>query len=207
MAFKEVFLNHLQRQYGYNNLSHLLMEKAKVWDKFFGDFSKRVVEEIIDINTCVPSALDYFWGRIYKITRSFTLPNGSVLTLTDDEFREVIKIKQFGSRWDGTIGQMNEFLQGLFKDRGSAYMQDAQNMTVEIFVFDFPLTANELYLFQYMDILPRPAGVWVDIFETGKGQWFGFATYDQTFYNPTTVGFGTYDDEQEGGFATYNSDI
>ncbi|MCH5202382.1 MAG: DUF2612 domain-containing protein [Oscillospiraceae bacterium] len=207
MSFKDVTLNNLQRQFGYTNISDLLMKKAEVWDKHYGDISETFNNEILNVDTCIPDALDYFWGRLYKITRNFTDNLGNLLTLTDDEFREIIKIRQFGSRWNGAIASMNEFLNNLYKDRGKAYMIDKQDMTVEIFVFEFPLSDTELFLFRNKDILPRPAGVGIDIFETGKGKWFGFYDYTTTIQNPTTIGFGTYSDENVGQFAQYNSNI
>lgn len=207
MSFRDITLNHLQRQFGYTSLSNLLMQRAEVWDNNFGDAHKIFNEEILNVDTCIPEALDFFWGRLYKITRSFTDNLGNLLTLTDDEFREIIKIKQFGSRWNGAIESMNEFLNNLYADRGNAYMIDKLDMTVEIFVFEFPLSDTEVFLFKNKDILPRPAGVGVDIFETGKGKWFGFYDYSGDGFNPTTIGFGTYSYENAGQFAQYTSPI
>lgn len=205
--FREVTLNHLQRQFGYTNISDLLLKKADVWDRSIGDFKEKLIRDIIDVNTCVPEALDNFWGRLYKITRTYLDNLGNKLVLTDDEFREMIKIKQFGSRWNGSIKSMNDFLNELYKGRGTCYMMDRQDMTVEIFVFEFPLTSVEFFLFKEKDILPRPAAVGVDIIEQGKGKWFGFADYQTTVYNQTTTGFGNYAGENEGKFAQYEDNI
>lgn len=205
--FKEITLNNLQRQFGYTNISDLLIKKSEIWDKRFGNLKDRLVRDIIDVNTCVPSALDNFWGRLYKITRTYVDNLGNTLVLTDDEFREMIKFKQFGSRWNGAIQSMNTFLNDIFKDRGNCYMIDKQDMTVEIFVFEFPLSDVELFLFKEKDILPRPAAVGVDIFEQGKGKWFGFADYATTVYNHTTTGFGDYSGENNGKFAQYTDNI
>lgn len=205
--FKQVALNCLQRQFGYTNISDLMIKKAAIWDANYGTIAKTFNEEILNFNTCIPEALDYFWGKIYRITRTFTNNLGELLVLDDDTFREIIKIRAFGSRWNGSIAEMNEFLAGLFGNRGNAYMMDLQNMTVEIFVFEFPLSEEELYLFKNKDILPRPAGVGIDILEAGKGTWFGFRTYNQVIYPRSTTGFGTYTGMEAGQFATYNDNI
>ena len=102
---QQVVLDNLQRQFGYTNLSDLIVKKSEVWDKFFGNFSERFVEDILDFKTCVPAALDYYWGRLYGITRTFLGPNNEVITLDDDVFREIIAIKAFGCRWNGTACQ------------------------------------------------------------------------------------------------------
>ena len=35
--FQEAALNVLQKQFGYTNVSDLIMKKAAVWDKYLGD--------------------------------------------------------------------------------------------------------------------------------------------------------------------------
>ena len=172
-AFQQIALNNLQKQFGYTNLSDLLMKRAAVWDKNFGDIAQTFEEEILNLDTCKPSALDYFWGKLYRITRKFEDGDGNILTLSDDLFREILKIRAFGCRWDGTVDSINEFLQNLFKGRGIVAVRDKQDMSVIVYIFGFNLTAEERYLFINKDILPRPAGIGTSIFELPDGL-FGF---------------------------------
>lgn len=183
--FKEATLNVLQQQYGYTNVSDLMVRKAAVWDKYMGNIADRFVSEILDFNTCVPSALDYYWGKILKISRTFTDENDNVFTLTDDQFREVIKIRAFGTTWDGTISTMNLFLKQVFGSRGNVYMWDRQDMTAQIYVFAFRLEDWEKYLFLNKDILPRCAGVLTNIYELTTDTLFGF---EGTEYLPFNQG-------------------
>lgn len=172
--FKEVALDILQKQYGYTNVSDLMIKRATVWDNYLGDVSERFITEILDYNTCIPEALDFIWGRMLKVTRTFAGADGENFTLTDDQFREIIKIRAFGTIWDGSVYKMNRFLQDLFKNRGTAYAQDSLDMKYEIFVFDFMLEPWEEYLFLYKDILPRPAGVGIAIYNLFADSTFGF---------------------------------
>ena len=172
--FKEVALDILQKQYGYTNVSDLMIKRATVWDNYLGDVSERFITEILDYNTCIPEALDFIWGRMLKVTRTFAGVDGENFTLTDDQFREIIKIRAFGTIWDGSVYKMNRFLQDLFKNRGTAYVQDSLDMKYEIFVFDFMLEPWEEYLFLYKDILPRPAGVGIAIYNLFADSTFGF---------------------------------
>lgn len=178
--FKEVTLNTLQKQFGYTNGSNLLLQRASVWDMYMGDISKTFVKEIMNIDTCVSEALDYFWGRILKISRTFEDENNNLFSLTDDQFREVLKIRAFGAVWQGDAISMNEFLQNLFKDRGICYMRDNLDMTVQWYVFYFKLEAWERYLFTTQDILPRCAGIGTGIYELSDD----FLGFDGTEYQP-----------------------
>lgn len=176
--FRETTLNVLQQQYGYTNISDLMTRKAAVWDKYMGDIAARFVSEILNYNTCVSSALDYYWGKILKISRTFTDENGNEFSLTDDQFREVIKLRAFGTTWDGTAETMNKFLAGLFGERGGAFIVDRQDMTVQVYTFRFYLEDWERYLFTTQDILPRCAAIETNIYEISKDDLIGFEGTD-----------------------------
>lgn len=172
--FRQAALDVLQKQYTYTNISDLVLRKAAVLDQAFGDLSDTFVKEILDFDTCIPEALDYYWGKVFRISRTFTDDDGNEFSLTDPQYRQLIKIRAFATRWDGTALSMNEFLKDLYKDRGIAYMLDRQNMTVQVYVFSFELEPWERYLFTNKDVLPRPAGVGTDIYELVSGKLFGF---------------------------------
>lgn len=172
--FREKSLNVLQQQYGYTNVSDLILKKAAIWDKYMGNIAGKFVEEVLDFNTCTSSALDYYWGKILKITRTFTDDNGNLFSLNDEQFREIIKIRAFSTTWDGTIATLNEFLKELFYDRGHVYAIDRQNMTSQVYVFTFRIEEWEKYLFLNKDILPRCAGIGVSIYELTSDDIFGF---------------------------------
>ncbi len=181
--FREASLDVLQQQYGYTNISDLLLKKSDVWDKYAGDVAKRFVNEILDFNTCVPSALDYYWGKILKTSRTFTDENDNEFSLTDEQFREIIKIRAFSTTWDGTVATLNEFLGALFADRGNVYMVDRQDMSAQVYVFTFRLEEWEKYLFLNKDVLPRCAAVGVAIYEVTSDDLFGFNGTDFQPFN------------------------
>lgn len=185
--FREQSLNVLQQQYGYTNISDLMMRKAAVWDKYMGNIADRFLTEILDFDTCVPSALDYYWGKILKVSRTFTDENGNRFSLTDAQFREIIKIRAFCTTWDGTVITLNKFLGNLFADRGAVYMIDRQDMTAQIYVFSFKLEEWEKYLFLNKDILPRVAGVGTAIYELTTDTLFGFEGTEFLPFNQGTL--------------------
>lgn len=172
--FRERTLDVLQKQYGYTNISDLLLKKSVVLDAHFGDIAESFVTEILDFDTCIPAALDYYWGKVFKLSRTFTDDEGNEFSLSDAQFRTLIKIRAFGTRWNGSALMMNEFLKELYRDRGTVYMVDRQNMTVQTYVFLFQLEPWERYLFVEKDILPRPAGIGTAIYEITTEDTFGF---------------------------------
>ena len=200
----DVAKNALEKQYTYTSVGDLAVQITSVYEQVFGQITKTFGNEILNFNTCTSEALDNFWGQIFKINRNFVDENGDPMVLTDAQFREIIKIRAFGTTWDGAIQTMNTFLAELFKGRGSVYMLDPQNMTYEIFVFEFQLEDWERYLFANYDIFPRSAGV-ASYFEEVLGDvYFGFGYYGQIYPNPLTTGFGTFEGEEEGKFLKYD---
>ena len=176
--FREQALNVLQQQYGDTTISDLMTRKAGVWDKHMGDIAKQFVADILDFNTCVPSALDYYWGKLLKVSRTFTDMDGNKFSLTDEQFREIIKLRAFATAWDGTITTLNRFLGNLFADRGLVYMIDRQDMNSQIYVFTYRLEEWEKYLFIHKDVLPRVAGVGTAIYELTTDTLIGFQGTD-----------------------------
>ncbi len=207
--YQEVSTNVLQRQFGYTNVAALMIERAKVFDQFLGDIVGDLVNQFFNIDECLPVALDNYWGKLLGITRVFEDGDGNVYTLTDDEFREIIKIKLFF--WDGSLISLNEFFRDIFKDRETFFAVDTQDMTMIKFVIGFTLTPNETAMFSKFDVFPRPAGIGsrIQIVPAAK-KYFGFAGYQTYTESPVTVGFGTYGNGNptgNGKTATYNDEI
>lgn len=204
MDLRKVAEDTIEKQYLYSSVGDLDLKIADAYKELLGNLTEKFSEEVLNFNTCSSEALDYYWGQIFRISRRFKDANNQEMVLTDEQFREIIKIRAFGTTWDGSIQTMNLFLSNLFKDRGTVYLLDPQNMSYELFIFNFTLEPWEKYLFENYDIFPRPAGVAILLDEVGEDVYFGFATYDQLYAYPTTTGFATYDDQIDGYTKTYN---
>ena len=95
--------------------------------------------------------------------------------------RLALQLRYFQITSSGTVPETNRMLAYVFKNYGSAYLLDGHDMA-QIYIFNFPVTADLKYLFNNYDILPRPAGVssaWVD----ATLIYWGFATGDFNFDN------------------------
>ena len=183
--FREKTRDILQKQYLYTNISDLLTRKADVWDKYLGPVSETFVSEVLDFDTCTTDALDYFWGKILKLSRTFYL-NGETLVLTDPQYREVLKIRAFSTRWQGDVQSLDVFMNEIFKARGKVYVVDPQNMTNMAYNFLFVLEPWEEKVFTYADILPRNAGIESEIHVIDMDTIFGFQGTELKPFNEGT---------------------
>lgn len=191
--FQNACKNVLQRQFLYTNIAKLGQEKAKLWDTFLGDIADRFCEEILNFDTCISSALDY-WGRVFKVPRTFENKDTlEIITLTDEQYREVLKLRTFATLYDGSLKSLNDFIYQMFKDRGNAYCIDNLNMSGMTYVFSFALESWEKYLLQNNDLLPRCAGVGktINIIDNDN-KFYGYRVYNQLNDIPNTVGYKIY---------------
>jgi len=143
-------------------------------------------DNVFNIDTAQGAGLDV-WGRRLNITRFVNVSttayfgfgdNGNaaladtfgqapfysfqaltmVFPLTDPAFRVLLYAKLFYNLSNGSIQSINAILRGLFPNRGNAYVQDNNNMTMN-YIFKFPLQPVELGIVQSSGVLPKPVGV------------------------------------------------
>lgn len=72
--------------------------------------------------------------------------------------RLLLQLRYFQLTSSGTLPETNRMLKYLFADYGDAYVVDNQDMTIT-YMFDFAIPAEMSYIFNNIDILPRPACV------------------------------------------------
>jgi hypothetical protein len=78
--------------------------------------------------------------------------------LADDAFRNAIKAQALANISGTSSYDINRVLQQLFPGRGKCYVQVVSPMVIR-YVFEFPLTPDELNIILYKGIIPRPCGV------------------------------------------------
>lgn len=104
------------------------------------------------------------------------------LPLTIEQSRLILRLRYFQLVTRGTVPEVNQYLQALFADQGSAYAVDGLNMTAR-YVFGFPLSTELQQVFSLFDLLPRPAGVFVDYVVIPDATTWGFGRYHLNFDN------------------------
>lgn len=149
---------------------------------------------IWNVDTAQGVGLD-IWGRIVVIGRALEVPEGdyfgfktnqpqswtpfnnstfytgqnvtSTYFLQDAAYRTLILAKALSNISDTNSRSLNRVLRNLFPGRGNAYVLDKGGMEVD-YVFEFALEPWERAVVYADNILPRPAGVKVNVIETNK---------------------------------------
>lgn len=92
--------------------------------------------------------------------------------MADDVYRRILLAKAWANVTNCSAENLNKLLQIVFAGRGSCYVIDYNDMTMDYY-FDFDLTDWEINLLNN-DLLPRPAGVLVRLNMFRQYGTFGF---------------------------------
>lgn len=119
------------------------------------------------------SNLNFFNGN-------FGQDQDGTVSLNTEQKRLVLRLRYFQLTSTGAPPEINAAMRAVFLDRyGIVHVLDGQDMTMS-YVFDFIPPSNVLFVLQNFDVLPRPAGVELNIEVTPRDR-FGFAPYYQNF--------------------------
>lgn len=120
-------------------------------------------------------------GAVNFDNGNFTDNNGTVYNLPLETKRIALQLRYFQLVSSGTVPETNRMLAYLFGPTGRAYLLDYGTMN-QAYVFLFAVPWDLAYIFNNLDILPRPSGVgstWID----GTLSYFGFGPYGLNFDN------------------------
>lgn len=118
--------------------------------------------------------LNFFDGNFGRDT-------DAALSLSTAQRRLALRLRFFQLTTRGSVTEVNAFLAYLFGAEGVVYVLDGLDMTAT-YVFTFPPDAALLFVLQNFDLLPRPAGVQVNILINPADR-FGFAPYYLNYGN------------------------
>lgn len=108
--------------------------------------------------------------------------------LTLQQQRLLLRLRYFQLISRCTVPEINRFMAIVFGDLGKVYVQDLNDMSFVVYVFDFSPDSDLQFLLDNFDLLPRPAAVG--------------STY--TVLSRETWGFG-HDDGSDNGFENYQN--
>lgn len=108
--------------------------------------------------------------------------NTSGFSLTTDECRILLFLRYFQLVTRATVPEINTFLAHVFVDSGTAYVSDGLNMTAR-YAFGFTMSDDFQTALTYFDLLPRPAGVFVDFVIVPDADGWGFGPPHFNFTN------------------------
>lgn len=112
--------------------------------------------------------------------------SSNVVRLTLEQQRIILQLRYYQLVSRGTVPEINFFLNKLFGGEGLAYVLDGLNMTAT-YIFTFQPSSSLLFIFDFFDLLPRPAGVGVR-YEIITEPAFGFGEYNTNFNNGNFAG-------------------
>jgi hypothetical protein len=202
--------NEIQKQFANGNITLLIIEKAKVYQKYIGDSINNTLSELIDWRTCSDEALDR-WGQLLQMPRIYKLANNTYYKLPTNEYRYFIGVAFMRTGWRGDLYSANEKLKEIYKDRGVVQILDNSDMTFINYIFLMDMPSEVDYILQNYDILPKISGLGVKIIVRDK-YYFSNKPFTQDLPENVTTGYNDYTDGnikvEEGkdvGFLGYNN--
>lgn len=187
-------------------LQTLLQRKSDWYAEEQSGFWQNWISDVFDLTTANDFGLSV-WGILLNVPLSYGLPGSGarevfgfgiynlnfnqgtfgrdaagVAGLTLEQKRLVLRLRYYQLISDGSVPHINFVLKEVF---GAGYVLDPEDMTA-IYVFPTALPSGVLAVLQEFDLLPRPAGVEINILIDPTSV-FGFDPYYQNFNNG---GFG-----------------
>lgn len=181
-------------------IQSLFSSKSEWYEEAQAGFWEDWRRDVFDLTTANDFGLSV-WGIILNVPLSYGLPssgarpvwgfgifnqnfeNGNfgrdasgVAGLTLDQKRLVLRLRYYQLISDGSVPHINFVLKEVF---GTGYVLDPEDMTAT-YVFPTALPSGVLAVLQEFDLLPRPAGVEINIL-IDPSNVFGFDPYYQNF--------------------------
>lgn len=165
------FTKHIFWQYNNApNLNSLVNSKQTWYQTNQTQYWQDWVNNVLNITTANDYGLS-IWGILLGIPRTY-LVDGENMALSTEQYRTVILARLKMLKMRGTIPEINSLLQFIFGKYGKAYVVDNFDMTMT-YHFNFNLTPLQIAVLQNVTLLPRPAGVEINIVALGDDV-FGF---------------------------------
>ena len=187
------------------NLQGLLESKQSWYNSEYEDFWNTWFDDVFNIDTCndfgasvwaiilgisftvqFPPQDSPSWGfdpyNLNFFSANFGAASQTSKTVNLTQKRLILKLRYFQLISRGTIPETNQFMDYLFRNEGTVFVQDLYDMTYAVYIFDFAPTSQTLFVLQQYDLLPRPAGVGVQLQIVTRSA-FGFAPYNLNFYS------------------------
>ena len=157
------------------------------------------VIKAFDIDTSVGVMLDIL-GKYVGVDRWYSDTNGEQKQLTDDEFRDLIKLKAITNTSNSSHYDIDTSIYNFFGNK--IWVESSGNMEMTFFI---PSESEPVFLAaRQQSALPIPLGVLANTVTTQGKKFFGFVDYqDQTAFYKT--GFRDYNNpDKVGEMLTYN---
>lgn len=176
-TFDANIINNIIWQYeNAESLKSLIQSKEDWYNENLADFWQGIVDNFLNINTADDWGLN-LWGRILQVNRVYNV-YGETTTLSTEMYRRLILGKLQLLTSNGTVPEINKYLNFIFSDYVTdtgygAIVRDVYDMTV-VYILNFEPDDEELALIYSRTFLPTPAGVQDKIYIMPQESIFGF---------------------------------
>lgn len=142
---------------------------------------------VVDAGSDSPDKPIFGFGEYHKnFNRGNFAKSGGSIGLSTEQKRMILQLRYFQLVSRGAIPEVNAFLASIFEEMGSVYVTDGYDMTAS-YIFDFEPSSQLMLILEKFDLLPRPAGVELNILRTA-GNSFGFGEFHSNFTNGNFAG-------------------
>lgn len=157
-------------------LKSIITQKNDWYNTNLNEFWQKIVNDFLNIQSANDWGLN-LWGKILDVSRIYNV-NGKQITLSKELFRRLILGKLQLIKSNGTVPEINKYLNFIFKDyatptTNAAIVKDNFDMSV-YYVLNFEPTDEELALIYSRTFLPTPAGVLDKVYLLEQKSIFGF---------------------------------
>jgi len=149
------------------------------------------VQNAFDINTAIGVQLDIL-GKYTGVVRTISTPNKTI-TLSDDDFRTLIKFAVVQNNSGSSLGiiesNLNQFFEGKF------IVTDYKTMNMS-YIFAQSIGSSDLFTALVQEkLIPKPMAVGFTIINPPDiTQFFGFSLYENGGVSDVVKPFNTYED-------------
>lgn len=91
-------------------------------------------------------------------------PSTGLVSLPDDAYRAVLRVRIAANHWDGTLSSMQALWQQIFSGQQALIIQDNQDMSFSISLWGAPLTAIQVALLKGGNFPLKPQGVRISFY-------------------------------------------
>ena len=174
------------------------VNQTQFWDDWFNnvfdldtanDFGLAVWARILNVPLQVRIEADvsrpaFGFGTAHENFNNGSFARGTTgdQPLTQDQQRLVLKLRYFQLISRGAVPEINEWLNGLFGNRGKVFVVDSNDMTFATYFFNFQPDSQLSFILEKYDLLPRPAGVGIK-YQVQVKPSFGFGVHHLNFNN------------------------
>lgn len=158
----------------YENATRLKALVQACQDEFDGnskDFWNNFYTNIFNIDTANTFGLQV-WGTFLGLERPTYTYQGVDYSYSDEMYRLFLKGQVLKFICDGSIYQLNKYINFVFPNK-PIIVNDYLDMTIRL-VFYYTPTAEEWFVLNNPDFLPRPSGVELQLAITPPDKVFGY---------------------------------